>query len=72
METTPVKPENAITRYRKSDKCKAARQKYYDTKGKETAKAYYEKNKEKIIARSKERYAMLKNNLNNDNSDKNE
>ena len=65
---TPANTETAASRYRKSDKCKVARQRYYDNKGKETAKAYYEKNKEKIIARSKERYAMLKNNLNIDNS----
>ncbi len=66
MEETPAKVENAATRYRKTDKCKVARKKYYDTKGKDTAKAYYENNKEKIIARSKERYAQLKKNLDND------
>lgn len=47
-------------RYRQSDKCKTARDKYYETKGKLTAQEYYIKNRDKILTRSKERYAQLK------------
>lgn len=58
-------------RYRQSDKCKLARQRYYETKGKTKAHEYYEKNKELILNRSKERYNQMKlpvaiNNLGND------
>lgn len=58
-------------RYRQSDKCKLARQRYYETKGKTKAHEYYEKNKELILHRSKERYNQMKlpvaiNNLGND------
>lgn len=47
-------------RYRQSEKCKAARDRYYETKGREKAKEYYQNNKEKILNRAKERYASLK------------
>lgn len=57
MEETPAQ------RYRKTEKCKEARQRYYETKGKETSHEYYMKNKEKILQRSKDRYIALKNNL---------
>lgn len=60
MEETPAQ------RYRKTEKCKAARKRYYETKGKETSHEYYMRNKEKILQRSKERYDAMKNNLNND------
>jgi hypothetical protein len=43
-----------------SDKCKAARQRYYESKGRDKAKEYYELNKEKILERSKERYENSK------------
>lgn len=57
MEETPAQ------RYRKTEKCKEARQRYYETKGKDTSHEYYMKNKEKILQRSKDRYVALKNNL---------
>jgi hypothetical protein len=50
----------AQQRYRLSDKCKAARQRYYESKGRDKAKEYYELNKEKILERSKERYEASK------------
>ena len=55
----------AQQRYRLSDKCKAARQRYYESKGREKAKEYYEANKEKILERSRERYEMSKLSYNN-------
>ena len=58
--------ETAAERYRKTDKCKDARKRYYETKGKATTHEYYLKNREKIIERSKARYEAMKNNLNND------
>lgn len=58
-----IQPENdGLTpqqRYRKSEKCKIARKAYYERKGKEQARNYYVQNREKIIQRSKERYAKL-------------
>ena len=65
METPALTPQQ---KYRKSDKCKVARERYYSTKGKGKAHEYYEKNKEVILNRSKERYNQLKtiNNLGND------
>ena len=45
METPALTPQQ---KYRKSDKCKVARERYYSTKGKGKAHEYYEKNKEKI------------------------
>jgi len=60
MEETPAQ------RYRKSEKCKEARKRYYESKGRETSHEYYLKNKEKIVERSKARYEALKNNLNID------
>ena len=50
----------AQQRYRLSDKCKAARERYYESKGREKAKQYYEANKERILERSKERYENSK------------
>lgn len=59
-------PDASLTpaqRYRKSDKCKAARERYYENKGRAKAKEYYANNREKILERSKERYNQLKNML---------
>ena len=50
----------AQQRYRLSDKCKEARRRYYESKGREKAREYYEANKEKILERSRERYEMAK------------
>jgi hypothetical protein len=47
-------------KYRQSEKCKLARERYYNTKGKLKAHEYYERNKETILNRSKERYLQLK------------
>jgi len=54
IELTPAQ------KYRQSEKCKEARERYYESKGREKAKEYYLKNKEKILNRAKERYANLK------------
>lgn len=48
-------------KYRQSEKCKLARERYYAAKGKAKSHEYYEKNKAVILNRSKERYAKLKN-----------
>ena len=64
--------ETPQQRYRKTDKCKAARQRYYEAKGKATAHEYYVKNRDKILQRSKERYNNLKNDLNDTNTVPNE
>ena len=53
-------PLTAKQRYRKTDKCKASRERYYASKGKTTAHEYYMKHRETILQRSKERYAELK------------
>jgi hypothetical protein len=56
-------------RYRLTDKCKIARERYYEKKGKTTAQDYYQKNREIILERSKQRYLKIKeakNNLSND------
>lgn len=50
----------AQQRYRLTDKCKEARRRYYESKGRSKAKEYYEANKEKILERSKERYENSK------------
>ena len=69
METPALTPQQ---KYRQSEKCKLARERYYANKGKATAHEYYEKNKEVILNRSKQRYNQLKsmnnpgNNLGND------
>jgi len=65
MDSPALTPQQ---KYRRSDKCKEARTRYYENKGKETAHDYYIKNREAILARSKERYAAKKdqNNLRND------
>jgi hypothetical protein len=47
-------------KYRKSEKCKLARERYYNNKGKAKSHEYYERNKEIILTRSKERYNALK------------
>lgn len=57
METPALTPQQ---KYRKSEKCKLARERYYTSKGKDKAHEYYEKNKEVILSRSKERYNQLK------------
>jgi len=57
METPAMTPQQ---RYRQSEKCRSARDKYYETKGKETAHKYYMNNRDKILTRSKERYAQLR------------
>jgi hypothetical protein len=57
METPALTPQQ---RYRQSEKCKLARERYYNSKGKEKAHEYYERNKEVILNRSKERYNQLK------------
>lgn len=64
METPTVPALTPQQRYRLSDKCKAARDRYYQNKGKAKAHEYYEKNKEVILNRSKERYNQLKTMLN--------
>jgi hypothetical protein len=68
MEAPALTPQQ---RYRQSEKCKLARERYYSSKGKAKAHEYYERNKETILNRSKERYnqiknAMAQNNLGND------
>jgi len=72
METPALTPQQ---KYRQSEKCKLARERYYNSKGKAKAHEYYEKNKDVILTRSKERYNQLKtmiqqvnqeNNLEND------
>jgi hypothetical protein len=66
METQVT--ENAQSRYRKTDKCKAAKARYYETKGRDKAKEYYQKNREKILQRSKDRYNNLRNNITNNDT----
>jgi len=72
METPALTPQQ---KYRQSEKCKAARERYYANKGKAKAHEYYQKNREVILNRSKERYNQLRtmldqvaidNNLGND------
>ena len=68
MEPPALTPQQ---RYRQSEKCRLARERYYANKGKAKAHEYYERNKEVILNRSKERYnhiknAMAQNNLGND------
>jgi len=58
METPALTPQQ---KYRQSNKCKLARERYYANKGKAKAHEYYERNKEVILNRSKERYNQLKN-----------
>ena len=68
MDTPALTPQQ---KYRQSEKCKLARERYYLNKGKATAHEYYEKNKEVILNRSKERYNQLKNMINQVNQDNN-
>jgi hypothetical protein len=65
MEVPALTPQQ---KYRKSEKCKLARERYYETKGKAKAHEYYEKNKEVILNRSKERYNNIKNLQNQENN----
>lgn len=53
----PLTPQQ---RYRQTEKCREARRRYYESKGREKAAAYYEANKEMILARAKERYNQSK------------
>jgi hypothetical protein len=62
MDTPAQTPQQ---RYRLTDKCKVARGRYYEKKGKSTAQEYYQKNREVILERSKQRYLNLKNAQNN-------
>jgi hypothetical protein len=64
MEAPALTPQQ---RYRQSEKCKLARERYYANKGKAKAHEYYERNKEVILNRSKERYNQIKNALNQNN-----
>jgi hypothetical protein len=48
-------------RYRLTEKCKAARVRYYESKGRQKAAEYYKNNKDKILNRAKQRYNDLKN-----------
>lgn len=52
--------ETAQQRYRKTEKCKEARRRYYESKGREKAAAYYIANKEVILTRAKQRYSDSK------------
>jgi hypothetical protein len=60
MESPELTPQQ---KYRQSEKCKLARERYYENKGKAKAHEYYERNKETILARSKERYHLMKMNV---------
>jgi hypothetical protein len=51
-------------KYRLTDKCKLARERYYEKKGKTTAQSYYQRNRDVILERSKQRYNQLKTMLN--------
>ena len=64
MEAPALTPQQ---RYRQSEKCKLARERYYANKGKAKAHEYYERNKEVILNRSKERYNQIKNAMNQNN-----
>ena len=57
MEPPELTPQQ---KYRQSEKCKIARERYYSSKGKAKAHEYYERNKETILSRSKERYHLHK------------
>ena len=52
--------ETPQQRYRQTEKCREARRRYYESKGREKARAYYVANKEVILARAKQRYTDLK------------
>lgn len=64
MEPPALTPQQ---RYRQSEKCRLARERYYANKGKAKAHEYYERNKEVILNRSKERYNHIKNTMNQNN-----
>jgi len=62
METPAIAiatPLSAQQKYRLTEKCKVARAKYYETKGKAKAHEYYLKNREVMLKRSKERYHQI-------------
>lgn len=64
INDTPSGPPPTFTpqqRYRQTEKCKAARNRYYESKGRDKAAEYYLANKEKILERAKQRYIDLKN-----------
>jgi len=63
MEPPALTPQQ---RYRQSEKCRLARERYYLSKGKAKAHEYYERNKQVILNRSKERYHQLKVDQEND------
>jgi hypothetical protein len=46
----------SIAKYRESEKYKAARDRYYETKGAETAQKYYQDNKSKLLGYQSEWY----------------
>jgi len=60
METPAAPTQTPQQKYRQSEKCKAARERYYANKGKAKAHEYYQKNREVILNRSKERYNQLR------------
>jgi len=60
-EPTPSDKLTPQQRYRLTEKCKAARQRYYENKGRQKAAEYYQNNKDKILNRAKQRYNDLKN-----------
>lgn len=62
METPAIviaTPLTAQQKYRLTEKCRVARAKYYETKGKAKAHEYYLKNREVMLKRSKERYHQI-------------
>jgi len=61
MEPPALPPQQTPQqKYRQSEKCKIARERYYNSKGRAKAHEYYERHKEVILNRSKERYNQLK------------
>ena len=57
MESPELTPQQ---KYRMTDKCQAARKRYYENKGKSTSREYYLKNRERILEASKDRYKKTK------------
>jgi len=62
MESPELTPQQ---KYRMTEKCQAARKRYYENKGKSTSREYYLKNRERILEQSKKRYEKTKTNSNN-------
>lgn len=52
--------ETPQQRYRQTEKCREARRRYYESKGREKAAEYYLAHKETILQRAKERYTKMK------------